>query len=166
MKRINCFKILLAVVIFASIPQKTVDANGLNYFDDEIPVDVQAACNIYGAQYDICPELLEAIAYHESRYLPDVENGTCKGVMQINISAHKKRMEKLNVDNIFDINSNVLIAADYLAELFAENDDPAIVLALYHGEKNAEKRTNAGNLSSYVREILELSAKLERKHGK
>lgn len=49
--------------------------------DEEIPFDVILAANTIGKEYDICPELLEAIAYRESRCTTDVKNGTCIGIM-------------------------------------------------------------------------------------
>lgn len=43
--------------------------------DTEIPKEVEEACIKYGEAYDICPELLEAICYEESRYKADVTGG-------------------------------------------------------------------------------------------
>ena len=132
--------------------------------DEEIPVDVQMAANLYGSEYNICPELLEAIAYTESRYDPTVSNCKCVGLMQIHIPSHRDRMTKLNIteNEMYQIYANMRVAADYLSELFEEYEDPAIVLAIYHGEKNY----SVTNMSKYVRNILELSEELERKHGK
>lgn len=86
--------------------------------DEETPLDVQIAANKYGEQYDICPELLEAIMYYESRYTVDAENGPCKGVMQINAAYYTDRMEKFGITDYWDLDNNILLATDYLAELF------------------------------------------------
>lgn len=134
--------------------------------DEETPLEVQIACNKYGAQYDICPELLEAICYRESRYTPDISNGTCKGIMQINEPYHTERMERLGVTDIFDLEGNIHVGADYLAELFKTYEDVGVVLSVYHGESNAVEKAKSGNLSSYVRKILEKAEYLERLHGK
>lgn len=134
--------------------------------DSEIPEDVQAACEKWGAAYDICPELLEAICYNESRYISTVENGTCKGLMQINTPYHKDRMKDCNVTDIFDIDSNIHVGADYLAELFKEHEDTAVVIGLYHGEPNAEAKAKKNQLSSYTTRILKKAASLEKAHGK
>ena len=134
--------------------------------DEETPLEVRIACNKYGAEYDICPELLEAICYNESRYLPDVFNGTCRGIMQINEPYHKERMERLGVTDIYDLEGNIHVGADYLAELFAQYEDVGVVLSVYHGESKAVERAKKGNLSKYVKKILAKSEELERLHGK
>lgn len=161
--------ILIAIIVWVIFAIKA-NANSLSGHiitdDDPVPIEVAIACNFWGDQYNICPELLEAIAFHESRFVADAENGTCKGVMQVNTAAHKKRMKKLGVDDVFDINSNVMVAADYLAELFAEYEDVGVVMGIYHGESNAKTRAERGNLSSYVRKILKTSEEYERAHGK
>ena len=161
--------LILAAILVALFPIKS-DANSLSgdivTENDPIPLDVRIACDVWGAHYNICPELLEAIAYHESRYDANAVNGTCKGLMQINTTAHQDRITRLGVSDLMDANQNVKVAADYLAELFAEHEDVCIVLGLYHGESGAIGRANNGNLSSYVCAILEKSEQLERSHGK
>lgn len=134
--------------------------------DEETPLEVQIAANKYGTQYDVCPELIEAICYFESRYTADIENGSCKGIMQINEPVQKERIEKLGVTDIYDLEGNILVGTDLLAELFAQYDDAGIVLGLYHGEKTAVIRGKSGNYSGYTKKILEKSAELERLHGK
>lgn len=166
-------KIIAVVVlsfVFSAIPATEVEANSRSLDiiseDDIVPIDVRIACDVWGEKYNICPELLEAIAYHESRFTQYAKNETCVGIMQVNTAAHGDRLKKLEVSDIYDIDCNVMVAADYLAELFAENEDVSVVLGLYHGEKNAKRRAESGNLSSYVRAILEKSEELERLHGK
>ena len=67
----------LALVVMVFVLAMPVDAYAkAAALDSEIPEDVQAACEKWGAAYDICPELLEAICYNESRYISTVENGT------------------------------------------------------------------------------------------
>lgn len=134
--------------------------------DDETPEQVQRLCIKYGIEYNICPELLEAICFEESRYTPDAVNGTCRGIMQINEPYHTERMQKLGIEDIYDIESNIHVGADYLAELFQGNQDTAAVLMMYHGEKDAINKANEGRLSKYCKRILEKSEKLERLHGK
>ncbi len=164
---------IIAVVIFSVValtPTRTVYANSRSLDivtdADAVPPEVRIACDFWGEQYNICPELLEAIAYHESRFDPSAVNKTCVGIMQINTAAHQKRLERLDVKDIYDMSENIKVAADYLAELFEENEDVAVVLGLYHGEKGAKRRAENGNLSAYVRKILEKSAEFERAHGK
>lgn len=155
---------LLLAAALALTPAITASAK----YDAEIdaPDDVKEICEKYGAEYDICPELLEAICWNESRYTADIAAGSCKGIMQVNEPFHKDRLKKLGVTDIYDMDGNIHTGADYLAELFASYEDPAAVLGLYHGERNAVKKAASGNASSYVKRILKKSEELERLHGK
>lgn len=134
--------------------------------DDQIPAEVKTICEKYGTEYDICPELLEAICWNESRFTAKAENGPCKGIMQINVNAHQARMEKLGVSDIWDIDNNIHVGADYLAELFGSYEDVGAVLGSYHGERNAVSKAKKGQLSGYTKRILKKSAEYERAHGK
>lgn len=136
-------------------------------FDNETPLEVQEACNKWGGEYNICPELLQAICYHESRYTADAENGSCVGIMQINEPVHADRIKRLGVTDIYDIDSNIHVGADLLAELFENySSDAGTVLGLYHGEKYAIRKGKKGIYSNYTNEILEKAYDLERLHGK
>lgn len=154
---------LITTVSMLLMPLK-VDTT--TYYPD-VPAEIQVACEKNGAEYDICPEFLEAICFEESRYTADVIGGSCKGLMQINEPVHKERMEQLEITDIFDIDSNIHVGADILHELFTDySSDAGTVLMLYHGEKNAIKRGKQGNYSNYAQRILDKSAELERNHGK
>lgn len=87
--------------------------------------------------------------------------------MQVNEKCHKDRMKRLEVADIYDPYGNVLVAADYLAELFEEYEEADVVLMFYSGNSRAEEYSRGiGDMSDYANDILELSAKLEREHGK
>ena len=138
---------------------------------DEIPKDIKEYCEEIGQQYDICPELLEAIAWHESRFIPDVTNRKCYGLCQVNIKVHKDRIEKLGYtsEDMLEPYPNIHVAADLLAELYATyGDDNPIVLSLYAGEgwKAVERYKEYGFMTQIVSDILEKSAEYERLHGK
>lgn len=124
------------------------------------------ACVEYGDEYGICPEFIMAIIERESCGQPDVENGSCKGLMQVSVKWHKDRMERLGVTDIFDERSNILVGTDYLSELFEKYEDPATVLMVYHGEKNAVKKSENGKISKYAQGILKRSEELEKLHKK
>ena len=135
---------------------------GYRPLETEVPDDLWTAAERWGAEYEICPEFLCAIAWRESRWRNVVsDNGLYFGMMQIHPQSHKGRMERLGVTELMDVSQNVRVAADYLRELFDKYEDPAVVLAKYHGEKGDGSR-----ISSYTRKILEFSEELERKHGK
>lgn len=159
-------KILLMLCVVAMLTNFSMTAYAEETEDTCISETAQQACIEYGEQYGICPELLEAIIEAESRGQADVTGEDCVGLMQINPKWHKDRMERLGVTDLFDERSNILVGADFLAELFEEYSEAAVVLGLYHGEKNAVKKAESGKLSSYTKGILERSAELERLHGK
>lgn len=137
----------------------------LKYTDPDIPVEVQEAAIKYGEEYNIQPEFLEALAWRESRYHPDAvsKDGSCIGLCQINPKWHKERMERTGKDNLYQVDDNMNIAADYLADLFEDHPgDPEIVLMIYNGDHSYKN----GNISKYAQDIMNKSQELERKHGK
>lgn len=149
----------------------TAQANSLSYIPTEeetgIPVSIYENAEIIGDTFNICPELLESIAYQESRYDPTVIGGSCKGLMQLNTCHNEKFVDAgWKSTDWSDPYKNMYVGAQYLAELFAEYEDAATVLMVYHGEKNAVQNGKSGKLSSYATEILERSEELERFHGK
>lgn len=133
----------------------------------EVPEEVIAISEELGAQYNICPELLQSIGFCESGYRADAVNGDCIGIMQISEKWHKDRMKRLGVTNLFDIRQNMTVAADYLAELAEKYEDVAVALMVYNGDSGAnEVLSGTGNISRYAEKVLELSAALEELHGK
>ena len=135
--------ILLSLAIFLFFP---ISADARTYIDTETPIEIQIAANKYGAEYGICPELIESICYQESRFDPQALDGSksCYGLMQIQKISHRERMKRLGVTNLYDIDSNIHVATDYLAELFSQYEDVATVLMVYHGERNAAKNAEGG----------------------
>jgi soluble lytic murein transglycosylase-like protein len=150
-------------------PNNTEVAEAVMYLaekDIEVPPEVEKACIKAGKKYHISPEILEALAWKESRYVQKAisDNGKCQGLCQVNPYTHCKRMKRLNVTDVYDINGNVLVAADLLAELLEENDDMAYALDRYNGNPNAESYYNKGKVSGYAGEILKVSEALELLH--
>jgi len=120
----------------------------------------------YGRMYDICPELLQAIIETESSANPNATNGGCKGLCQIYEKYHYERMRRLEVWNLYNERDNILIAADYLAELFEEYGEVGLVLDIYNGNSNARRYYETGVTSKYTNKILKRTSELERLHGK
>lgn len=138
--------------------------------DDGIPSEVKEACEKYGKEYNICPELLESLAYQESRFIADVvsADGACIGLCQVNPKWHKDRMKRLGVTDLTDIDQNVHVAADYLAEIFADHEDVVETLYIYNGNSaGCAYYIKTGKIrSAYINEILERSCQYERSHNK
>lgn len=119
-----------------------------------------------GEEFGICPELLQAVAWQESRYQEDAEAGGCSGLMQVAGKWHQERMGRLGVTDLHDPEGNMRVAADYLAELFARYEDIGMVLMAYNGDSRAGEYQETGELSGYAAAVLEKSYQLESEHGK
>lgn len=126
--------------------------------DPEIPDVIEEACITYGKEYGISPEFLEALIWQESRYVADVvsDDGKCIGLCQINQTCHKRRMKRLGVTDLTDERQNIVVACDYLSEIFAEHPDPEEALCIYNGYN--------GKTSKYARTIILKSEELKVKH--
>jgi len=160
---------IIVICIYVSCLFRTVSmADELHivhkdFLDPDIPVEVQQSAEVIGSMYNICPELLESIAWHESKYKAKVksEDGSCWGIMQVSPRWHKARMQRLGVskNEMLECYPNMLVAADYLHELFEQYEDIQVVLKKYNGD------TSKGS-SKYIDDVLKMSAELEEKHGK
>ena len=140
-------------------------------YEDGIPVKIRIYCEVIGNEFDICPELLEAMAYHESRFTVDATNGKHKGLMQVNTEVHAERLIKYGYtesDMTSNAYANILVAADYLAELYETyGDENPIVLSVYSGNwKAVSDYKEYGWLCPYVNDVLTRSYDYERVHGK
>lgn len=124
----------------------------------------------YGRQYNICPELLQAIAKRESTLYLQATNDDCKGLMQISEHWHRERMEHLGVTDIYDARGNILLDADYIAELRDTTEygyDLVYVLMRYNmATDTANQMYKQGEYTDYALQIIEESKRLERLHGK
>lgn len=159
------------LIIGLSVHVIRSEAAASNQFDDGIPKNIKEYCEEIGQAKGICPELLEAIAWHESRFIPTEKNKNCYGLMQINIKIHQDRIENLGYTSkdMLKAKPNIEVAADYLAELYEDyGDENPIVLSLYSGAgwDAVEKYKEYGFITDYVDDILTRSAKYERLHGK
>ena len=160
-KKIYFYMLIILILAFLLLAIKT-DASWGNPESEIARITEEI-----GAEYNICPELLQAVIERESSNNPNAKNGNCIGLMQINKAVHKDRMDKLGVTDLYDPYSNILVGADYLAELFSQNEDIYLVLMKYNmSHKTARLRYVEGDYTDYAVEIAERSAELERLHGK
>lgn len=133
----------------------------------EVPEEVIAISEELGGRYNICPELIQAICWQESRFQADAENGGCVGIMQVYEKWHRDRMERLGVTNLYDMRQNMAVAADYLSELFKRHCAVEYVLDAYNGGgAMAERNYKNGIVSKYAESVLDLSEELESAHEK
>lgn len=135
------------------------------YNHPDVPDEVEEAARVYGDEYGLSPELLMAVAFAESSYRPDAQNGSCTGLMQVSQKWHKERAEGLGytLEDFWDLRANMHIAADYLAELFELYGDPGTVLMTYNGDSKAWAYSlGDADLSGYATKILRMTAELEQ----
>ena len=116
--------------------------------------------------YNVCPELIFSIIEHESSGNPNAKNGNCLGLMQVSEKWHQDRMERLGVESLFDPYGNILVATDYLVELFERYGDVDMVLMTYNGSSDAKERWDNGTPTKYATSVIERSMELEMLHGK
>ena len=152
-------------------PPEGETSEAVLYDDPDIPDDVEMLALTYGAEFNICPEFLEAIAFYESTYGTNIENGSCIGLMQVNLSCEEQQ-ERMALCGYTDADMykngpSMHVAADYLEDLFKEYEDPAEVLMRYNGDRSGLKKyKKSGKISDYSNKILTLAEELEVKHGK
>lgn len=170
--RKKCVKLAVGMLVFILAGgnflsvSEAPEAAAISEEETWIPREYQDYCEEIGEKYSIAPELLIAMIEKESSGQPQVYNGDCRGLMQINEPYHKSRMERLGVADIYEPYGNILLGADYLLELFVEYQDPGIVLMVYNGSSDAVERGERGDYTEYAQSILRRAAILERLHGK
>lgn len=115
--------------------------------------------------YNICPDLIIAIAERESSLRYDVVSSAgCVGLMQISPKWHKERRARLGVTDLLDPKQNVLVAIDFIAELFEKYEDLYAVLMFYnggYGEKYGLRAFERGDISKYAIGISKRSTELQ-----
>lgn len=132
-----------------------------------VPQEVVKISEELGAQYNICPELIQAVCYKESSFRSDAVNGNCVGIMQVSEEWHKDRMDRLGITDLMDMQGNMTVGVDYLSEIFIQYEDAGAALMKYNGDSRIGKVINGTeDLSEYADEVLALSAELERRNGK
>lgn len=158
-KMINLFLVLCILCT----PIQVISAKETMMSEEQV---IQIARKI-GKEYNICPELITAIAFKESRYNSNVEYEGCIGIMQVSPKWHRDRMIRLGVSDLYNPYNNMLVATDYLLELFEKYEDLAMVLQVYNGDSNADFYWNGEiDLSEYTKDIIKMSEELERKYEK
>lgn len=120
---------------------------------------LKSICKYVGKKYDIDPNLLHAVVIIESdRNVKCTGASGDKGLCQIVERFHVERMKKLNVTDIYDSYSNILLCADFLSELKKNKygDDIYFVLMAYNmGTYGATKHYENGTISNYAYKVMD-----------
>ena len=155
------FGILLLFMLLIAVEANACGA------DTGISKEYISYCEEIGRAYHICPELLEAVIETDSGGNPDAVGDLGEiGLMQVYPKYHMNRAEHLKVYNLFDPKGNILVGADYLAELFQEHEDIGTALMIYNGTKDAVDRGMRGDYTDYAKKIMKRCEQLERLHEK
>lgn len=164
----KCIAVLICVSSLLYIGTKVSAENEYEQIEQTENEEVIMMTEKISEIYPICPELIQAqIFYESSNVRTQISDCGDIGYMQVNPKWQKERMENLGVFDLTDGYSNILVGCDFLYELFQKYGEMELVLMAYNeGEEQAVKKYNAGEISDYARNIMELSEKLERKHGK
>ena len=156
-KKIMAFVLILSILMPTKVfaeeanDSKTITNEELKTITEEV-----------GQIYNIDPELLQAICETESHQKIYAENDTCKGLMQVSVKWHKNRMDKLGVTDIYDPYGNILVAADFLSDLYKENPDTNYVLMRYNMEiKTANELYAKGEITNYAKKIVKRTEELK-----
>jgi len=169
LKAVILLSFLLSLMIPATVFAKESNETKLEY-KNEIETkyisqsELEDITAIVGLQYDLNPCLLQALVERESSgniYAVNY-NETCFGLCQIYEKFHKERMDRLNVTDLYDAYSNILVAADYISELMEENDDDIYLVLMKYNMKHqtAEKLYEQGIKSEYAQEIVDRANQL------
>jgi soluble lytic murein transglycosylase-like protein len=100
----------------------------------KVPVSLQGLFAAARAQYGLPPHLLEAVAYRESRFRPEIISGALRsakgavGIMQIMPRWHPQ----LGEAGALDATRAIPYAAKYLRQLYNQFGDWKIALAAYN----------------------------------
>lgn len=119
---------------------------------------VDGACKNYP---NVPPALIKSIIYYESRYQPNVSNGSCVGLMQVSTYWHAARAERLGVVDLYDPEGNILVGVDYVNDLIEAYGDIYVVLMTYNGDDNVTRYYTEGYISSYARSVVSRQQELE-----
>ena len=161
MEKLKRWSSIFLLPVMLTVPMQVLSANRTVMSEEQV---LQIAEEI-GGKYNICPEFLTAIAFRESRYNPNAEYDGCSGLMQVSPKWHVDRMERLDVSDLRDPYGNMLVASDYLLELFEQYGDPGMVLQVYNGDSNADEYwIGDSGMSEYATNIIKMSEELERKY--
>lgn len=108
----------------------------------ELPDDIQIYTHEICGRYDLPTEIVFAMMQHESRFNSEAigDDGQSFGYMQVMEKWHKDRMERLGVTYLKNPEENILVAVDYLSELYQKYGDMTSALMAYNcGPTTAQK---------------------------
>ena len=101
--------------------------------------EISKAILIYSKKFQFPPELIIAIIERESSFNPvAISKSDCVGLMQINPTAHPKKLDALNIKGtqIFNIDNNIHLGCLILYEYYNSTGTISEALKKYLGANN------------------------------
>lgn len=132
---------------------------GTIYNDPDIPDEVETAAIICAMYNGMDPELLEAVAWQESKYDPTAKSGSCMGCMQVHTKVHADRLDAFGVtkEQMLEPFAGMAVGASLLADHIRDTGgNLEIALRRYNGSDHKER---------YARSVLKKREELLQKHA-
>ena len=130
----------------------------------ELPDDVQIYTHEICERYGLPTETVFAIMQRESKFDSGAvgDDGQSFGYMQVMKKWHVDRMEKLGVTDLQDPEANILVAVDYLSELYQKFGDMTSALMAYNcGPTKAKELLEDGiHQTGYTKEVMQYSEEI------
>ena len=128
------------------------------YYDIPLPEELQIYTVEVCDKYDVNPLVIFAMMEVESIYTIDIigDNGNAVGILQIQPRFHQGRADELNV-SIYNVEGNILVAVDLLAELLDKYGDYGLAITAYN-------RGTASEVSEYGKKVLRIASTIEIKN--
>ena len=126
---------------------------------------LRTICRVVGEEYDISPELLQAIVQIESggKVIPR-KNSSYKGLCQICTKYCKSQMKRLGITDPEEPYSNIRLAADILDEYRDKKGMTYALMAYNMGPGGANRYHKRGKVSSYARTAYRLEKKFKEEN--
>lgn len=119
------------------------------------PLEIQQYTYIICGNYGVDYELILAMVEIGSAYCSNaISECGAVGYMQVVEKWHKDRMERLNVDDLSNSYSNIIVGVDYMAELLEQYPEE-VALGIYNMGYKAVDFWNDGKIiTSYAEKVL------------
>lgn len=138
---------------------------GVTYFDIPLDRDLQDHIFKLCEENNLDPIMVLAVIRKESSYRSQLmgDNGDAYGLMQVQQKHHQDRMDRLGVTDLLDPYQNVTVGIDFLSELSGRGKPLEWVLMAYNGGASyANRKWEAGEVTSYVTKVLSNMIELEQ----
>lgn len=140
---------------------------GRTYFDVPLEDELQDYIFDICDSYNIDPELIVSMIFHESSFRSGViganDSGYSYGLMQIMPRWNQDRMDRFECQDLLDPYQNVLVGTDLIAEYIEKGRGVEWALMAYNGGPSyADRKASEGAVSAYATRITAYAGELCR----